>query len=115
MTVSYFVKTGECRRCVSYGGGDYDYEWDGDEGYEVEYTFDRQEIITALIDILSDEARRKCVQEIGNRKLTADEKVISKSLIKTMLGIIDELDQLDEFAEFYREEIADYYEDEVIG
>ena len=36
-TFTYFRKTGEIRRPVNIGG-EIDYEWDGDEGYDFEYT-----------------------------------------------------------------------------
>ena len=126
MTLEYFYKTGENYRYIDYGDGP-EREWDGDEGYDFKFKVDNEQIKKALVYILTGDAHYQIKNYARNagsitdgyknllsRKLTEEEKLIAKYIITDMLDKLEELDQLEEFAEYYREDIADYYEDDAM-
>jgi hypothetical protein len=128
MTLEYFYKTGEVYRYVNYGDGP-EQEWDGDEGYNFEFEIDSEEIKTALVWILKNKTKNNLrhkvrypakypivngLKDLVDRKFTAAENEFIDTLLNEVLSSIEEDDNLEEFAEQYREEITSYYEDEAM-
>ena len=128
MTLEYFYKLGEVHRCVDYGYGTVE-EWDGDEGYDFEFEIDSEQIKTALVWVIKNKVKSDLrhksfypdkypmvngLKDFVNRKFTDAENEFINALLKEVLNTIEEDDELEEFAEWYREEIADYYEDQAM-
>lgn len=128
MVLEYFYKTGEVRRCVDYGYGPVE-EWDGDEGYDFEFKIDSEQIKTALVWVIKNKVKNDLkskslypdkhpiingLKDFVNRKFTDVENEFIDALLREVFNTIEEDDDLDEFAEWYREEIAEYYEDEAM-
>ena len=128
MTLEYFYKTWENYRWVDYGDG-LKKEWDGDDGYDFEFEIDSEQIKTALVWAIKNKVKGELrhesfypdkypmvneLKDFVNRKFTDAENEFISKLIYNMLETIEELDQLEEFAEYYRDEITEYYEDEAM-
>ena len=128
MTLEYFYKTGEIYRQVDYGDGP-EQEWDGDDGYDFEFEVDSEQIKTALVWAIKNKVKGDLkhksfypdkypmvngLKDFVNRKFTDAENEFIDALLREVLNTIEENDDLEEFAEWYREEIADYYEDEAM-
>lgn len=118
MTLEYFYKTGEIHRWVNYGYGP-EKEWDGDEGYDFEYDIYSDQIKKALSYILMNNGYDKLKDNNEFKKLVqfpldiCQEKQL-EIIIDFFISLIDDADLLDDFAEQFRNEITDYYEDEAM-
>ena len=128
MTLEYFYKTGEVHHIVNYGDGPVE-EWDGDEGYDFEFKIDSEQIKTALVWVIKNKVKGNLrhksfypdkypmingLKDFVNRKFTDVENEFIDALLREVLNTIEEDDELESFAEWYREEIAEYYEDEAM-
>lgn len=128
MTLEYFYKTGEVYRTVDYGYGP-EREWDGDDGYDFEFEIDSEQIKTALVWAIKNKVkgdlRNKSIypnmypmivglKDFVNRKFTDVENEFIDALLREVINTIEEEGNLEGFAEWYRDEIAEYYEDEAM-
>lgn len=118
MTLNYFYKTGELHR-----NRDGEDEWDGDDGYDFDYDIDSAEVKVALKYILMYDARVNIgstgadpedISRIIKNGFNRTEKALVGKLIDDKLNDIQDLGALEEFAECYRDEITDYYEDDAM-
>lgn len=124
MILEYFYKTGEYTIDRGYGE-----EWDGDDGYDFEFEIDDDQIKKALVSVIKQKVKSmlrmksdladkypisKDLKEFVNGKFTKGENEFINEVINEMLSTIEDSDNLEDFAEWYREEISDYYEDEAM-
>jgi hypothetical protein len=128
MVLEYFYKTGENYRYVDYGDGQ-EAEWDGDDGYDFEYEIDSSQVIDALIYIIKNNVKRDLkyksrnpekyhmtndmIEFLGRKFTDVENKFIDAILLEVFDSMYDN-DSLDDFAELYRDEIAEYYENDAM-
>lgn len=101
-TFTYFRKTGENRRPVDYGFG-IEYEDDGDEGYNFEYTPEKSSLLNALAEIVSDNYFGEVISQSPEIKNKITTKVIE---------FISEMNFEEDLADAFEKELKDYFEDE---
>lgn len=97
-TFNYFKKTGEIF--------DRDGEWDGDEGYDFEYTVDEEDLLDAVSELLYDDFFTKTTMTDGSSYF----RCVSKGLKK----LISDFGLLDMFADAYEEDLKEYFEEEAL-
>ena len=99
-TYCYFIKTGENTR---FNG--IDTEWDGDDGYDFEYDVDDRQLKEGLVSIL-------CEDE--NLFTGYDSTTVKRKIIESFVEKIDEVGELDNWADYYEEELKEYFKDDAI-
>ena len=98
-TFTYFRKTGEIRRPI---GGSFGDEWDGDEGYDFNYTPDENDFRNALVDIATNYYFNDILEK--NPEL----KEALKSKVEQLLN---ENDFEDDLANFFENDLKEWFED----
>ena len=93
---TYFVPTHEYECC-----GSLEYE-----GYDVEYEVSYKDVKKALVDILADD--RDLFPKDLDRKLV-------ETFAKNYVEKLSDADLLDGMADYYEEELKDYFEEEALA
>lgn len=102
-TFEYFVKTGEIRRPVNYGNG-VEYEWDGDEGFEIYYEPDEERMQDEVVDLLFDFYFKE-----NKHKFNIEQTIIIKEALKTFT---DDNKNWDDLYDDFEDELKDIFEQE---
>ena len=94
-----------------------------------EFEIDDDQIKKALVSVIKQKVKSmlrmksdladkypisKDLKEFVNGKFTKGENEFINEVINEILSTIEDSDNLEDFAEWYREEISDYYEDEAM-
>ena len=98
---SYFRKTGEIRRPVNIGG-EIDYEWDGDEGYDFDYEPADSDFSEAVVEIVSYYYFWEIIKKNPELK---------EELKKKVSDLISEMDFEDDLAEAFEDDLKEWFED----
>ena len=101
MELKYFVKTGENRRWNSS-----EYEWDGDNGDYYIYEVSDIQVRNAIEKIIQKEGSEPL--ELAGELSQEQRAQISHSFVYFLWNN----DMLDQLANFYQDELHDYFEDE---
>lgn len=101
-TFTYFRKTGEIRRPVNIGG-EIDYEWDGYEGYDFEYTPNNSDFSEAVVEIVTDYYFGEIIKKNPELKEELKNKVSD---------LISEMDFEDDLAEAFEDDLKEWFKDE---
>ena len=101
-TFTYFRKTGEILRPINIGG-EIEYEWDGDVGYDFDYTPNDEDFSNALIEIVTNHY----FGEVFNKNPKIETYL--KGVIK---DVIEEQNLSKKLADFFEDELKEWFEDE---
>lgn len=94
-TFRYFRKTGEVIDRLG--------EWDGDEGYNFDYTPDDSDFSHAIVEVVTDYYFGDIIKNCPD---------IEKELKNKVSNLISEMDFEDDLAEAFEDELKEYFEDE---